>query len=89
VLIKHIVKNALIPVVTVVGLEFGMILEGAVMTETVFAWPGLGDLMVSAVSNRDYPLIQGLVLFTAGIFVAINFAVDVLCLYLDPRIRLP
>ncbi|MBL0715408.1 MAG: ABC transporter permease [Desulfosarcina sp.] len=84
----HIIKNALIPVVTVVGIEFGMILEGAVMTETVFAWPGLGDLMVSAVSNRDYPLIQGLVLFTAGIFVLINFVVDIVCLYLDPRIRL-
>ncbi len=87
-LMKHIVKNALIPVVTVVGLEFGMILEGAVMAETVFAWPGLGDLMVSAVSNRDYPLIQGLVLFTAGLFVMINFVVDIVCLYLDPRIRL-
>jgi ABC-type dipeptide/oligopeptide/nickel transport system permease component len=88
VLFKHIVKNALIPVITVVGLEFGMILEGAVMTETVFAWPGLGDLMVGAVSNRDYPLIQGVVLFTAGIFVMINFVVDLVCLYLDPRIRL-
>lgn len=89
ILAKHMVKNALIPVVTVVGLEFGMILEGAVMTETVFAWPGLGDLMVGAVSNRDYPLIQGVVFFTAGIFVMINFVVDMLCLYLDPRIRRP
>ncbi|GAB6906506.1 Glutathione transport system permease protein GsiC [Desulfosarcina cetonica] len=88
VLARHILKNALIPVVTVVGLEFGMILEGAVITETVFAWPGLGGLMVSAVSNRDYPLIQGLVLFTAGVFVAINLLVDLVCLYLDPRIRL-
>lgn len=87
VLAKHILKNALIPVVTVVGLEFGMILEGAVITETVFAWPGLGELMVTAVSNRDYPLIQGLVLFTAGVFVAINLLVDLVCLYLDPRIR--
>ncbi len=88
ILAKHILKNALIPVVTVVGLEFGMILEGAVMTETVFAWPGLGDLMVSAVSNRDYPLIQGVVLFTAGIFVIVSFVVDILSLYLDPRIRM-
>jgi peptide/nickel transport system permease protein len=85
---KHILKNALIPVVTVVGLEFGMILEGAVITETVFAWPGLGELMVNAVSNRDYPLIQGLVLFTAAVFVLINFAVDIFYQYLDPRIRL-
>lgn len=83
----HILKNAMIPVVTVVGLELGMVLEGAVITETVFAWPGLGELMVSAVSNRDYPLIQGLVLFTAMIFVLINFFVDILCQYLDPRIR--
>ena len=85
---NHILKNALIPVVTVVGLEFGMILEGAVITETVFAWPGIGDLMVSAVSNRDYPLIQGLVLFTAMVFVLINFLVDIVYRYLDPRIRL-
>ena len=85
---RHIIKNAMIPVITVVGLEFGMILEGAVITETVFAWPGLGDLMVTAVSNRDYPLIQGMVLFTAVIFVFINFIVDIVYQYLDPRIRL-
>ncbi len=84
----HILKNAMIPVITVVGLEFGMILEGAVITETIFAWPGLGDLMVSAVSNRDYPLIQGMVLFAAIIFVFINFTVDIVYQYLDPRIRL-
>ena len=88
VLALHILKNALVPVVTVVGLEFGMILEGAVITETVFAWPGLGELMVSAVSNRDYPLIQGLVVFTAFVFVTINLLVDGICAYLDPRIRL-
>ena len=83
----HILKNAMIPVVTVVGLELGMILEGAVITETIFAWPGLGDLMVNAVSNRDYPLIQGLVLFIAMIFVSINLIVDIAYQYLDPRIR--
>ncbi len=83
----HILKNAMIPVVTVVGLELGMILEGAVITETIFAWPGLGELMVNAVSNRDYPLIQGLVFFTAMIFVLINFFVDIVYQYLDPRIR--
>ncbi len=88
VLAKHILKNAMIPVVTVVGLEFGMVLEGAVITETVFAWPGIGELLVSAVSNRDYPLIQGLVLFSAAVFVTINFLVDLVCLWLDPRIRL-
>lgn len=87
-LAPHIVKNALIPVVTVIGLEFGMILEGAVMAETVFAWPGLGDLMVSAVSNRDYPLIQAVVLFTAAVFVSVNVIVDLVYLYFDPRISL-
>lgn len=85
---RHILKNAMIPVVTVVGLEFGMILEGAVITETVFAWPGLGELMVNAVSNRDYPLIQGMVLFCAVIFITINLVTDILYRLLDPRIRL-
>ena len=67
------------------GLEFGMILEGAVITETIFAWPGLGDLMVTAVANRDYPLIQGLVLFTAALFTSVNLLVDIVCRFLDPR----
>jgi len=83
----HVLKNALIPVITVVGLEFGMILEGAVITETVFAWPGLGELLVSAVGNRDYPLIQGLVVFTAALFVGINMIVDIVYRYLDPRMK--
>lgn len=85
---RHVLKNALVPVVTIVGLEFGMVLEGAVITETVFAWPGMGELMVTAISNRDYPLIQGLVLFTAMVFVSINLVVDIICKYLDPRISL-
>jgi len=85
---KHIFKNTLIPVVTIVGLEFGLILEGAVITEVVFSWPGLGSLMVDAISNRDYPLIQGVVLFTGAIFVLINFGVDLICSTLDPRIRM-
>ena len=85
---RHILKNSLIPVVTIVCLEFGMILEGAVITETIFAWPGLGNLLVSSVSNRDYPLIQGLVLLTALVFVFINIIVDIIYRYLDPRIRL-
>jgi peptide/nickel transport system permease protein len=83
----HALKNALVPVITMVGLEFAMILDGAVITETIFAWPGLGDLMVTAVSDRDYPLIQGLVLFTALIFATTNLAVDLLYGLLDPRIR--
>ena len=85
---KHVFKNTLIPVITIVGLEFGLILEGAVVTEVVFSWPGLGSLMVDAISNRDYPLIQGVVLFTGAIFVFINFGVDLICSVLDPRIRM-
>ena len=88
VLTKHLFRNAMIPLVTVIGIEFGMILEGAVITETVFAWPGLGELMVSAVSNRDYPLIQGLVLFCVLVFVSINLLTDLTYRLLDPRIRL-
>lgn len=88
ILAKHVVKNTLIPLVTIVGLEFGLILEGAVITEVVFSWPGLGSLMVDAICNRDYPLIQGVVLFTGTIFVLINFGVDLVCSALDPRIRL-
>ena len=84
----HLFRNAMIPLVTVVGIEFGMILEGAVITETVFSWPGLGELMVSAVSNRDYPLIQGMVLFCVLVFVSINLLTDLLYRLLDPRIRL-
>jgi peptide/nickel transport system permease protein len=85
---KHLLKNTLIPVLTIVGLEFGLILEGAVVTEVVFSWPGLGSLMVDAICNRDYPLIQGVVLFTGAIFVSINFGVDLICSALDPRIRM-
>ncbi|MCI5196976.1 MAG: ABC transporter permease [Candidatus Electrothrix sp. AW5] len=88
VLTRHLFRNAMIPLVTVIGIEFGMILEGAVITETVFAWPGLGELMVSAVSNRDYPLIQGLVLFCVLVFVSINLLTDLTYRLLDPRIRL-
>ncbi len=85
---KHIIKNAFIPVVTVVGIELGMILEGAVITETIFAWPGLGMLLVNAVSNRDYPLLQGVVLLIATVFVVINMVVDIICHVLNPRVNL-
>ena len=85
---KHLCKNTLIPVVTIVGLEFGLILEGAVVTEVVFSWPGLGSLMVDAICNRDYPLIQGVVLFTGTLFVMVNAWVDMICSGLDPRIRI-
>nr|WP_320192132.1 ABC transporter permease [uncultured Desulfobacter sp.] len=88
VLSKHVIKNTLIPLITIAGLELGLILEGAVITEVVFSWPGLGSLMVDAISNRDYPLIQGVVLFTGAMFVLINFGVDLICSLLDPRMGL-
>ena len=87
-LLRHIVKNTLVPVVTVIGLEAGMILEGAVITETVFTWPGIGELLVNAIKNRDYPLIQGTVLFSTLVFIVVNTSVDIVYAYLDPRIKL-
>jgi peptide/nickel transport system permease protein len=84
---KHALKNAGIPVVTIVGLELGTLLGGAVITETIFAWPGVGRLSVQAIYNRDYPLVQAAVFVLASIFVLINLVVDVIYTYLDPRIR--
>jgi len=84
---RHALRNALIPVVTVLGLQLGTLLSGAVLTETVFAWPGIGRLLVEAVLARDYPIIQGATLLIAATFVVLNVAVDVLYGLLDPRIR--
>jgi ABC-type dipeptide/oligopeptide/nickel transport system permease component len=84
---KHALKNALIPVVTVVGLQYGFLLGGAVVTETIFAWPGVGRLAMTAILQRDYPVVQGCVLLVAVVFVLVNLAVDVLYGWLDPRIR--
>lgn len=83
----HALKNALIPVVTMVGLQFGHLLEGAVVVETVFAWPGVGKLLVDAIFARDYALLQGCVLIFAGCFVLVNLVVDLIYVWLDPRIR--
>jgi ABC-type dipeptide/oligopeptide/nickel transport system permease component len=88
VLVRHALRNALIPVVTLVGLQFGILLGGAVVTETVFAWPGIGRLAVNAVYNRDFPLIQGAVLVVSVGFVLINTFLDMLYHFIDPRIRL-
>jgi peptide/nickel transport system permease protein len=87
VLRRHVLRNALIPVVTIVGLEFGEILANTVIVETVFAWPGMGSLLVTGVGSRDYPLVTGLVLLYAIIFVLINLAVDGLYAAIDPRIK--
>lgn len=81
-------RNASLPVVTIVGLEVGSLLGGAILTETVFSWPGVGRLIIEAVTNRDYPLMQGTVLFLAVVFVVVNLIVDVLYAFLDPRVRL-
>ncbi|MCL4459047.1 MAG: ABC transporter permease [Chloroflexi bacterium] len=84
---RHALKNALIPVVTMVGLQVGFLLGGAVIVETVFAYPGLGRLMVDSIKNRDFPIVQGGVLLMATTFVLVNLVVDLLYAYLDPRIR--
>lgn len=83
----HALRNALLPVVTLVGLQLGLLLSGAVLTETIFALPGLGRLAVTSVLARDYPVVQGIVIIAATIFVLANLAVDILYAYLDPRIR--
>jgi len=84
---KHALRNALIPVVTIVGLQIGGLLGGAVLTETVFAWPGVGRLAVDSILNRDYPVVQGVVIMVAVIFVLANIGVDILYSVIDPRIR--
>jgi len=86
--IHHALRNALIPVVTVQGMYFAALLGGALITEIVFAWPGIGRLAVQAIQNRDFPLVQAVVLFTAAVFVLMNLAVDLLYVVLNPRIRL-
>lgn len=83
----HALKNALIPVVTVVGLEFGTLLGGAVITETVFAWPGVGSLVIKAIGQKDFPVVVGTVTILSASFVLINLVVDLLYGYLDPRVR--
>jgi peptide/nickel transport system permease protein len=84
---KHALKNALIPILTVIGLTAAVLISGAVVTETVFGLPGVGNLVVSAVLRRDYPVIQGALLVIAGLYVLINFIIDMLYLFVDPRVR--
>ena len=87
VIIKHALKNALIPIITVVGLQFGSLLGGAVLTETVFAWPGLGRLIVDSILARDYPVIQGTILIFGLLYILVNLVIDLLYALVDPRIR--
>ncbi len=87
VLYRHALRNAMIPIITLVGLQFGALLAGAIVTETIFAWPGLGRLTVSAISNRDYALVQGCILAIGLTYVLVNLATDTLYAVLNPRIR--
>lgn len=85
---KHALRNAFIPVLTVIGLQFGTLLGGAVLTETVFAWPGLGRLLVNSINARDFPMVQGIVLTFAAMFIVVNIITDLLYSVVDPRVRL-
>ncbi len=84
---KHVLRNTMIPIITVLGLQMGTLMGGAVITETVFNWPGLGLRLIDAIDIRDWPLMQGIILFVAVAFVAINIVVDVVYRYLDPQVR--
>ena len=84
---KHALRNAMIPVVTVIGLQFGALLAGAIVTETIFSWPGIGRLTIQAISNRDYYLVQGCILAIGLTYVAVNFLTDLLYTVVNPRIR--
>ncbi|MBC8163305.1 MAG: ABC transporter permease [Roseiflexaceae bacterium] len=85
--LRHAFKNALLPIITVIGLQFGLLLAGAVLTETVFSWPGIGRWILEAIQGRDYPVVQGGVMFVAMVFVLVNFLVDLSFAAFDPRIR--
>jgi peptide/nickel transport system permease protein len=84
---RHIMRNALLPVTTVIGLQTGLLLSGAILTETVFAWPGVGTWLSEAIFNRDYPVLQGGILFLAIVFVLVNLVVDLTYGIINPRIR--
>ncbi len=87
VIVKHTLKNAALPIVTITGLQFGTLLGGAVVTETVFAWPGIGRLAIQSIYNRDYPVVQCAVFLSAVMFIVINFTIDLFYGLLDPRAR--
>ena len=87
VIIRHVIKNALIPFVTVLGLQFGAFLGGSVVTESIFDWPGLGRLMLQSIHTRDYPVLQGTILVVVFGFVIVNLIIDLLYSFLDPKIR--
>ena len=84
----HALKNACLPLITILSLQLGALLSGAIITETVFAWPGVGRLVIQAIASRDYPLVQGCVLFIAAVYMSANFLADIAYAWLDPRVRL-
>ena len=86
--VRHALHNAFIPILTVIGLQFGTLLGGAVLTETVFSWPGIGQLLVQSINNRDFPLVQGIVFVFAAMFIVLNIVTDILYSVVDPRVRL-
>ncbi len=86
--VRHALRNAFIPILTVIGLQFGTLLGGAVLTETVFSWPGIGQLLVTSINARDFPAVQGIVLIFAAMFVIVNIITDLLYSVVDPRVRL-
>ena len=88
VLFRHAFRNALIPIITILGLQFGTLLAGTIVTETIFSWPGIGRLTVQAISSRDYPLLQGCILVIAVSYVLVNLVTDFVYALVDPRIRL-
>ncbi len=88
VLWKHALRNAMLPVLTILGLQFGSLLTGAIITETIFSWPGIGRLLIQAIYSRDYPLVQGCILIFAALYVLVNLLIDILYGVLDPRIQL-
>lgn len=88
VLVRHALRNALIPIITILGLQFGTLLAGTIVTETIFSWPGIGRLTVQAISSRDYPLLQGCILVIALSYVLVNLLTDLLYSFIDPRVRL-
>src|SRR5919107_2285436 len=87
VVFKHALRNAMLPTITVIGLEVGLLMSGAVITETIFSWPGVGQIAYESVNRRDYAMIQGVVLYGAALFVLVNLLVDVFYAVLDPRVR--
>lgn len=88
VIINHVLRNSLIPIVTIIGLQAGSLLTGAIITEKIFSWPGIGTLLIKSISRRDYPLVQGVVLFISFLYIFINFLTDILYSIIDPRIRI-